>query len=166
MQIRPLDRTEIPRIWEIDRSETHERVYVVRDGALALVDRRFAVPGWHPQTIADDTPKLERIFDSGGVFLGAFDGATIAGVAVQDGERLQYLYVGAPYRGTGLGTRLFHAAVAHAPAGRVVISATPTENTVDFYLRRGSVLDPSPDPAALAAEPDDVHLVYAITSTR
>jgi GNAT superfamily N-acetyltransferase len=160
MQIRRLDRAEIPRIWEIDRSETYERVYVVRDGALELVDAPFTVRGWHPQTIADDTPKLERIFDRGGVFLGAFAGEAIAGVAVQDGDRLQYLYVGAPYRGTGLGSRLFEAAVAHAPAGRVVISATPTQNTVDFYFARGCVLDPSPDPAALAAEPDDVHLVW------
>jgi GNAT superfamily N-acetyltransferase len=160
MQIRRLDRAEIARIWEIDRSETYERLYVVRDGALELVDDPGTVRGWHPQTIAQDTPKLERAFDRGGIFLGAFDGDTLAGVAVQEGDRLQYLYTSAPYRGTGLGTRLFEAAVAHAPADRVVISATPTQNTVDFYLARGCVVDPSPDPAALAAEPDDVHLLW------
>jgi GNAT superfamily N-acetyltransferase len=166
MRIRPLGRGEIDRIWEIDRRESHDRVYVMRDGELALVDHHFDVPGWHPQTVADDGPKLERIFDRGGVFLGAFDGEVIAGVVVLDGDRLEYLYVGAPYRGRGLGTTLFHAAVAHAPAGRIVISATRTENTIDFYLARGCMVDPSPDPAAVAAEPEDIHLVYAMTSTR
>ena len=160
MQIRRLHRDETQRLWEIDRSEVHDNVYRVRDGALVLEPYHLAVSGWHPQTIAEVTPKLEEIAERGGVFLGAFDGETLAGMAVQDGERLQYLHVGAPYRGTGIGTRLFEAAVAHAPGDRVVISATPTENTVDFYLRRGCVLDPSPDPSALAAEPDDVHLLY------
>jgi hypothetical protein len=48
-----------------------------------------------------------------------------------------------------------------------VISATPTRDTVDFYLARGCVLDPAPDPAQVAAEPDDIQLVYyAMTSTR
>ena len=166
MQIRPLDRSEIARIWEIDRREVHDRTYVVRDGALALVENRFEIPGWHPQTIADDTPKLLAAFDRGGTFLGAFDGEALAGVAALDGDRLLYLYVGCPYRGGGLGSRLFEAVVEHAPAEQVVISATPTENTVDFYLARGCVLDASPDPAALAAEPDDIHLRYAMTSTR
>lgn len=166
MQIRSLERRDIARIWTIDRSEIHERVYVLRSGELELVEAYFEVPGWHPQTIADDTPKLEKIFDSGGVFLGAFSGDAMAGVAVLDADRLQYLYVGAPYRGRGLGARLFDAAVARAPGDRVFISATPTQNTVDFYLARGCVVDRSPDPAALAAEPDDIHLVYAITSTR
>ena len=160
MQIRRLERAEIQRIWEIDRSEVHDNVYRVRDGALVLEPYHLAVPGWHPETIAEVTPKLERIYERGGVFLGAFDGDTLAGMVVQDGERLEYLYVSAPYRRTGLGTRLFEAAVAQSPGDRAVISATPTENTVDFYLRRGCVLDPSPDPAALAAEPDDVHLLY------
>lgn len=81
-------------------------------------------------------------------------------MAVRDGDRLEYLYVSRPYRGRGLGAQLFEAAVAPASTDRIVISATPTENTVDFYLRRGCVLDPSPDPAALAAEPEDVHLVF------
>jgi GNAT superfamily N-acetyltransferase len=161
MQIRRLERDEIQRLWDVDRSEIHENVYRVRDGELVLEPFYFEVPGWHPQEVIDVTPKLAEIFERGGVFLGAFDGETIAGVVVQDGERLQYLYVGAPYRGTGLGTRLFESAVAHAPGDRVVISATPTENTIDFYLRRGCVLDPSPDPAALAAEPEDVHLVWS-----
>jgi GNAT superfamily N-acetyltransferase len=160
MQIRRLDRGEIQRLWEIDRSEVHDNVYRVRDGALVLEPYHLAVSGWHPQTVVEVTPKLEEIYDRGGVFLAAFDGETLAGMVVQDGERLEYLYVSAPYRGTGVGTLLFDAAVAHAPGDRVVISATPTENTVNFYLARGCRLDPSPPPGQVAAEPDDVQLIW------
>lgn len=46
-----------------------------------------------------------------------------------------------------------------AGAKALCVSAAPTENTVDFYLNRGCVLAPGPDPALLAVEPDDIHLV-------
>ena len=34
--------------------------------------------------------------------------------------------------------------------------------TVEFYLNRGCVLAPEPDPRLLAAEPDDIHLLYPL----
>jgi len=61
--------------------------------------------------------------------------------------------------------KLFDAAVSfarEAGAKALYVSAAPTENTVDFYLNRGCVLAPEPDPALLAAEPDDIHLVYLL----
>ena len=64
-----------------------------------------------------------------------------------------------------MGTRLFDAAVSfgcEAGATALYVSATPTQNTVDFYLNRGCVLAPEPDPRLLAAEPDDIHLVYPL----
>ena len=41
-------------------------------------------------------------------------------------------------------------------------ASTPTENTVDFYLNRGCALAAEPDPRLLAAEPDDIHLLYLL----
>jgi GNAT superfamily N-acetyltransferase len=79
--------------------------------------------------------------------------------------QLYYLYVSRAYRGRGVGTQLFDAAVSHARgagATALYVSATPTENTVDFYLNRGCVLAPEPDPRLLAAEPDDIHLIYPL----
>ena len=87
MQIRPLERDEVRRIWEIDRSETHDEIYVVRDGALELAPLHFDIPGWHPEMIEHDTPRLERADTR----LGAFDGHRLVGVAVLEGERLHYL---------------------------------------------------------------------------
>jgi len=154
MQLRPLDRDEVPLIWTLDRGETHDETYVLRDGALKRVPNHFEIPGWHPATIEEDTPRL-RAAD---LRIGAFDGHTLAGVAVLEGERLFYLYVDAAYRGRGVGTALFEAAAEGRR--RLVVSSIPTRNTVDFYLARGCVLDPSPDPAQVAAEPGDIQLVW------
>jgi GNAT superfamily N-acetyltransferase len=154
MQIRELDRADVARIWrEIDRSETHDEVYVVRDGELALRPLHFEVAGWHPAMVEHDTPVLEQA----DVRLGAFDGERLIGVAALDGERLYYLYVDAAHRGRGVGTALFEAACARVP--RLLVSSIPTRSTVDFYLARGCRLDPSPPAEQVAAEPDDIQLI-------
>ncbi|MES1246402.1 MAG: GNAT family N-acetyltransferase [Actinomycetota bacterium] len=154
MQIRELDRADVARIWEIDRSETHDEVYVLRDGALELVPSHFAATGWHPATIEQDTPRLA----AADVRLAALDSDRIVGVAVLEGERLFYLHVDAAYRGRGVGTRLFEEAASRSP--RLLVSATPTRSTIDFYLARGCVLDPDPPADQVADEPDDIQLLY------
>jgi predicted N-acetyltransferase YhbS len=171
MEIRRLSRDEVELIWTIDRSEVHHHVYEVHDGQLVRVPSYFEIPGWRPGAAEAETPGLLERFDRGGSFLGMFDGDALVGVAVVDSVRLgrardriqlYYLYVSRPYRGRGVGRRLFDEAAAiarEAGASALYVSATPTENTVDFYLGRGCVLAPEPDPRLLAAEPDDVHLV-------
>jgi GNAT superfamily N-acetyltransferase len=154
MQLRLLDREEVPLIWTIDRSEVHDEIYVLRDGALKRVPDHFEIPGWHPAMVEADTPRLR----DADLRIGAFDGGALVGVAVLEGERLLYLYVDAAHRGRGVGTMLF-AAAAEGKA-RLVVSSIPPRNTVDFYLARGCVLDPEPDPAQVAAEPDDIQLVW------
>jgi GNAT superfamily N-acetyltransferase len=107
-------------------------------------------------------------------FLGLFDADELVGIGVLESARagrandqmqLAYLYVSRAYRGRGVGTQLFDAAVSiarEAGANALYISATPTENTVDFYLGRGCVLALEPDPRLLAAEPDDIHLILPL----
>ena len=155
MQIRPLDRADVPRIWdEIDRSETHDEIYVVRDGALELAPFHFEIRGWQLEMVEHDAPRLERA----DVLLGAFDGGRLVGVLALEGERLYYLYVDAAHRGRGVGSALFEAAVSRVP--RLLVSSIPTRNTVEFYLARGCRLDPSPPAEQVAAEPDDVQLIW------
>lgn len=113
-------------------------------------------------------------FDRGGTFVGMFDAEALIGMSVLESARvgrgrdqmqLSYLYVSRTYRGRGVGKRLFEEAASfarEAGASALYVSAAPTENTVDFYLNRGCVLAPEPDPALLAAEPDDIHLVYLL----
>ena len=172
--MRPLTRDEVELIWTIDRSEVHHHIYELREGELVRVPNYFEVPGWRPDAAAKETPVLLDWFDRGGTFVGVFDAEALIGMSVLESARvgrggdqmqLAYLYVSRTYRGRGVGMRLFEAAVSfarEAGAKALYVSATPTENTVDFYLNRGCVLAPEPDPALLAAEPDDIHLVYLL----
>ena len=78
---------------------------------------------------------------------------------------LKKLYVSHDYRGQGVGVQLFDAAKSVARtrgASFLYISATPTENTVNFYRNRGSILAVPPDPERLTLEPDDIHLVMRV----
>jgi N-acetylglutamate synthase-like GNAT family acetyltransferase len=49
-------------------------------------------------------------------------------------------------------------------AQRLYVSATESENTVDFYLRRGCRLAEEVDPALFALEPNDIHLELDLTA--
>ena len=174
MAIRALTRNEIDLIWTIDRSEAHHHIYRNVDGRLILVPAYFDIPGWHPNTIQTDRNKLQDCFDRGGIFLAEFRADLLVGVSVLDTkpiktapEQLQllYLYVTRQARAQGVGTRLLELTAAEARALKakaLYISATPTENTVNFYLRSGSSLNPNPDPDLFAAEPEDIHLVYRL----
>jgi GNAT superfamily N-acetyltransferase len=172
--MRRLARDEVELIWSIDRSEVHHHVYELRDGELVRRAAYFEIPGWRPESLEKETPVLLDCFDRGGTFLGVFDAQALVGMGVlesagvgRDGDQMQlaYLYVSRSHRGRGVGTRLFDAAASvarEARANALYVSATPTENTVDFYLNRGCVLASEPDPRLLAAEPDDIHLLYPL----
>ena len=174
MQLRLLTRDEVELIWTIDRSEVHHHIYELRGGQLVRTPKYFEIPGWGPHAAEKETPVLLDRFDRGGTFLGVFDAEALIGTSVLESARvgragdqmqLAYLYVSRAYRGRGVGMQLFEAAVSfarEAGANALYVSATPTENTVDFYLKRGCVLAPEPDPRLLAAEPDDIHLLYLL----
>jgi predicted N-acetyltransferase YhbS len=172
--LRHLLRDEIAQVWNIDRSEFIENVYRLKDGALVLQPHHFEVPGWPPGEAERYTPILLDCFDRGGWFHGAFDEARIIGVAVLErkfiGERkdqlqLKFLHVSRAYRNRALGARLFELARATARergAKRLYISATPSENTVNFYVRLGCRLTREPDPELFELEPEDIHLEMEI----
>ena len=174
MRLRRMTRDELELIWTIDRSEVHHHTYELREGQLVRTPKYFEIPGWRPGAVEKETPALFDCFDRGGTFLGVFDAESLIGIGVLESARvgrasdqmqLAYVYVSRVYRGRGVGTQLFDAAVSfarEAGANALYVSATPTENTVDFYLNRGCVLAPEPDQSLLAAEPDDIHLLYPL----
>ncbi|MFL5807402.1 MAG: GNAT family N-acetyltransferase [Roseiflexaceae bacterium] len=170
MMIRLLARDEIEQIWTIDRREVVDNIYYLQNGKLALKPDYFDIPGWPPGEAEQYMPRLYACFDRGGVFYGAFDQQRLVGVVVVDSVllgpqrdqlELKMLHVSRDYRKHGLGVLLFEKAreVARAcGAKRLYISATPSENTIHFYQRRGAIVTPYPDPELLALEPDDIHL--------
>lgn len=174
MIIRFLERDEIPLVWQIDRSEIIHNIYYLRDGELVLVPEYFDAQGWPPGEAKHYTPILLDCFDRSGTFWGAFEDNNIIGTAVLESKfigsqhdtlQLKFLHVSHGQRKQGLGKKLFHIAVEKASslgAKRMYISATPSENTVNFYMRLGCVLATEIDPELFALEPEDIHLEYLI----
>jgi len=172
--IRELARDEIKTIWGIDRSEAIENVYYLRDGALVLETEYYDVKGWPPGEAELYTPILCDCFDRGGTFYGAFEGSEMVGAVVlesrfigkaKDQLQLKFLHVGSGYRKKGWGKTLFEKAVERAKelgAKRLYISATPSENTVNFYLHLGCEVTGEIDRELFELEPGDIHLEYRI----
>ena len=167
---RDLLREEIERVWNIDRSEVIDNVYHLENGALVLKPQHIDVRGWPPGEAEKYTPILLDCFDRGGWFHGLFDQAELVGAVVVDNRRigkrkdrlqLEFLHVSSAYRNRGFGAQLFELAKATARergARRLYISATPSENTINFYSRLGCEIAREPDPELLELEPEDIHL--------
>jgi GNAT superfamily N-acetyltransferase len=174
VEYRALRRDEIELVWTIDRREYIASLYRMVDGELRLEPLNVDVPGWPPADERTYAPILYETFDRGGEFLAAFDGERLVGLSVLDtvwrGARsdllqLEFMHVGRDHRGKGVGVHLFeHArAVARERGARgMYISATPSENTIHFYQRRGCTLIDTPDPELFALEPEDIHLVCPV----
>ncbi len=174
MVIRELQRHEIPHLWSIDRAEVIDKVYRCRGSELVLEPEHHDVKGWPPGEPERNDAILRDCFDHGGTFYGAFEGDALIGATVlesrfigrdQDRLQLKFLHVGRRQRRSGLGRTLFDKAVARARelgARRLYVSATPSENTVRFYLRRGCRLADDVDAALFELEPEDIHLVFDI----
>jgi len=172
--IRRLARDEIENIWEIDRSEIIGKVYYLRDGRLTLEVEPYDMRAWPQGEAKLYMPFLYDCFDRGGTFYGAFEGLEMVGAVVleskfigrkKDQLQLKFLHVGNEYRKMGLGRALFEKAVDKArelSAKRLYISATPSENTVGFYLHLGCELTKEIDQELYALEPKDIHLEYRI----
>ena len=167
---RQLGRNEIEQVWNIDRRERINNIYQLRNGRLTLMPQVIDVQGWPAGEAEKYTPILLGCFDRGGWLQGAFERKKLVGVAVLDNKfigarkdqlQLEFLHVSHAYRNDGLGSRLLEQAKVAARdrgARSLYISATPSENTVNFYLRRGCSIAATPDPELLALEPDDIHL--------
>lgn len=174
MIIRLLQRDEIPLIWQIDRREVIHNIYHLRDGELVLLPEHFDMQGWPPGEAEHYTPILTDCFDRGGIFWGAFEDGKLVGTAILESKwigtnhdtlQLKFLHISHGQRKQGLGTRLFHLAVDHARslgARKLYVSATPSENTISYYMKLGCVLTTEIDPELFALEPEDIHLEYVI----
>lgn len=174
MNIRLLQRDEIPLIWQIDRREIIENVYHLRDGKLVLEPEYYDMQGWPPGEAENYTPILLDCYDRGGFFWGVFENDKLIGISVLESKfigsrhdtlQLKFLHVDRDCRGQGLGTKLFEVAVQQARelgAKKLYISATPSEHTVNYYMRLGCVLASEIDPELFALEPEDIHLEFVI----
>ena len=166
---RELQVHEAKLLGTIDRSEHINGIYRVMNGALTLDDARFDAPSWSSAELAGYIARLQALIDSGGRGFAAWDERRLVGIGSLDvsgvgGDgavmKLDMLHVSAEYRGRGIGRTLTEmvANLARSLGARALyISATPTRNTVDIYLRIGARLLGAPDRELFAREPEDIH---------
>jgi len=174
VKIRDIERHEICDIWSIDRAEVIDKVYYHENGKLVLKPEHHDVQGWPAGEPERDGAILLECFERDGTFCGAFDGDMLIGAMVlesrfigreRDQLQLKFLHVDRRHRKAGLGSTLFDKAVGRARAlgaRRLYISATPSENTMRFYLRRGCRVTDDVDAALFELEPKDIHLEFEI----
>ena len=172
VEFRRLGRTELSRVAEIDRTERIDVLYDQHGTQLVARRGNWSASAWEPDghgehSVDAQVHTLLRYVDTGGIALGAFAGGRLVGIGVvvphlRPGiAQLAFLHVTAPMRATGIGSRLLEQLEQIArPAGdsEMVVSATPSEKTVRFYLGRG--FQPMAEPLAelFELEPEDVHM--------
>lgn len=181
VDVRHLASDDLHLLARIDRSESVTVEFEVREGQIAERPVSMAeVPSWPttgtgPHSVAAQRAFCADLLDRGAHFLGAFADRELLGVAVVDAhfERtrawLAYLHVSRPHRRRGAASALWSEAISlarSAGATSMYVSATPTGSAVGFYLSRGCTLADPVHPELHALEPDDIHLVCAVDSTR
>ena len=172
VEIRGLRRTELSRVAEIDRRERIDVQYVQHGTELVPRHGNWNASAWDPDghgehSVAAQIHMLEHYVDAGGTALGAFASEPLVGIGVvvphlRPGiAQLAYLMVSAPSRATGVGSRLCEQLddiARTAGDSSMVVTATPSENTVRFYRGRGFEPMAEPLPELFELEPEDVHM--------
>ena len=171
-----MERSELARIGEIDRSEEISREYVCQDGSLHLKDVHWSVPRWTqdgqgdhsvPGKIAAWRPWLEE----GGTMFGAFDGEAFVAFAIYRPHissgvaQFAVLHVSRSYRRQGLGAALAAKVIEAARsdgATHLYVSSAPAKGTVEFYQSLG--FRPTREIARelFEREPEDVHMMMGL----
>jgi len=170
VQIREIQINEIDRIKEIQREEEIFGYYKLNDGFLVVIDKHEHVFSFDKDELSNIINRQRKIKSEGGVVIGAFDNESLVGVVSVESKRrgiemsyckMDILYVSNTHIRLGIGSRLVKESKKAARsfgAGKLYISATPTINTVDFYLRVGAILAKELDLELYQREPDDIHL--------
>ena len=171
IQYRQLDQDQIKFIKRIDRAETVDKVYHLREGQLVLEDEHFEISNdwWQSEEVVKSIrPRVEKIAEEGGYILGAFDERRIVGICALDSRfyrknrlNVDIMFVNRRYRGKGIGTHLMKMLKEEAinrEAKHLYVSATPSENTVNFYMGLKFKVAKKPEPELFEREPEDIHL--------
>lgn len=164
-----LKREEITKLNNIERKEQIENVYEMIEGVLTLRKEPY-VMDWSKERYEEVIVELQELYDRGGTVMGAFDGDNLVGILSlenrfigknNDQLQLTLLQVSNPYRGKGIGRKLMVYAKDIASglgAVKLYLTASRSQNTVDFYLQNGCELASEINKALFELEPVDIHL--------
>ena len=176
IEFKRLARVELSSVAEIDRTERIDLIYEQRGTELEERRGNWNSPAWDPHghgehSVEAQRRALEHYVDAGGIALGAFSKGRLVGIGVvvphlRPGiAQLAFLHVSEAFRATGIGRRLsdeLDLIARDAGDTEIVVSATPSENTVRFYTSRGYELMAQALPELYELEPEDVHMRKAL----
>lgn len=172
LSYRPFVVADLDRIGEIDRTERIETLYVQRGSDLEELSGDWSAPPWLSEgegehSVAYQRAECERYLAAGGLGYCAFEGEGLVGIGLivpglcPGVAQLAYLYVSHDCRGRGVGSHLtaeLERLARELGDAQIVVSSTPSENTVRFYLGQGFEPMAEPLPELYELEPDDVHM--------
>ena len=175
IQYKQLQKLDVGRIAEIDRSEHVTLGYSMQDGRLVAEEVDWQVPAWFAEgpehSVQSMVEFLWPIVADGATMWGAFDGDQLVGVMVcrphltEDMAQLVFLHVSNGYRRRGIATRLTSECIRLAredKAERLYVSATPSESAVSFYQKQGFRPVDKPHPELYELEPEDIHMIMKL----
>ncbi len=176
VEIRDLARNELSRIGEIDRTERIDVRFEQHGTELVARRGTWSAPAWDldghgEHSVHAQHRALVQYADDGGIAHGAFSNGRLVGIAVVVPHigpaiaQLAYLHVSHDFRSAGIGSRLcvdLELTARRAGDTEMVVTATPSENTVRFYLGRGYRPMAQPVPRLLELEPEDIHMSKVI----
>jgi GNAT superfamily N-acetyltransferase len=176
VEIRSMARDELLRVGEIDRTERIDVLFEQHGTELVTRSGTWDSPAWDPDghgehSVDAQQHALEHYADAGGLALGAFSDGRLVGIGVVVPHirptiaQLAFLHVSQAFRASGIGGRLSAdlEQIAHdAGDTEIVVTATPSEHTVRFYLGRGYRPMSLPLPELFELEPEDIHMAKEI----
>jgi GNAT superfamily N-acetyltransferase len=170
IEYQKLDKHNILELINIDRSDYSDMMYKIEDGELIIVNEIFNHPGLTKNKYDPYIQDLKEILDEGGVVFGAFQGGKLKGISSIDKNfvgknkdmiNLSILWVSKELRKNGIAKKLFELCKNEAKiknVDKLYISATPSKNTIDFYLKMGCRVTEEIDSDLFNEEPEDIHL--------
>jgi GNAT superfamily N-acetyltransferase len=103
---------------------------------------------------------------------GGFDDESLVGVIVyrpqltEDMAQLAALFTDKNHRRMGIASRLTQQLIQQAKEeghSKLYVSATPSESAVNFYISQGFVPTQQVHPKLYELEPDDIHMIKALS---
>jgi rhodanese-related sulfurtransferase/predicted N-acetyltransferase YhbS len=171
-EYRPLEPADLAHLGDIDRTEWIDTRVVQHGLALEELAGDWSASAWSTEddgehSVVAQQRECEKYLSLGGRGVGAWVGARLVGIGIVRPDvrpgvaQLAYLHVSLDHRGRGVGGTLsawLERVASETGHTAIVVSATPSQSTVRFYLARGYEPMVDPIPELLELEPEDVHL--------
>ncbi len=155
----------------IDVSEDGQSLFRYINGQLTREPREWHRPAWDASEWQDKITAWAQVH-KWDVVIGAFDGATLVGMAslryrlTETVAQLVSLHVSRAYRRHGVATQLVHELLRLARqrnARDLYVSAAPTPSAIGFYTRHGFAPTARVNQRLYDLEPDDIHMTLTLT---